>query len=110
MSNGKASVTSDSIRSIVNVVPACLMATIHISGSTSLLPRLPLNLPKKDAMMPFNAFSDVEYLQKLPLLISINAETLPRYLQGYVRRCSPHSEVRLGRWILPRNQISVVST
>ncbi|KAF1346317.1 hypothetical protein EJ07DRAFT_160562, partial [Lizonia empirigonia] len=96
--------------SIVNVVPASLMANIHIFRSTSLLSRLRLSLADKTHISPTNALSNIESLQKLPLLNSVYAETLRHYSQAYVTRCSPHNDVSLGEWTLPRNQVAMVST
>ncbi|KAF1345621.1 cytochrome P450 [Lizonia empirigonia] len=67
-------------------------------------------LADKTHISPTNALSNIESLQKLPLLNSVYAETLRHYSQAYVTRCSPHNDVSLGEWTLPRNQVAMVST
>lgn len=86
------------------------MANIHIFRSKSLLSRLRLSLADKTHISPANALSNIESLQKLPLLNSVYAEILRHYSQAYVTRCSPHNDVSLGKWTLPRNQVAMVST
>jgi hypothetical protein len=92
------------------VVPASLMANINIFRSPSLLSRLRGSLSDSAAITPSNSLTTVESLQKIPLLNSIYAETLRMYSQAYITRCSPHTDIPIGRWTLPRDEVTMVST
>lgn len=49
-------------------------------------------------------------LAKMPMLSSIYAESLRLYVDALLTFSSPHSEVDLGRWRLPKGKTAVVST
>lgn len=53
---------------------------------------------------------DPKKLDKLPLLSSIYAETLRLYAKSYTIACSPHSDIQLGSWWLPRGEIGLVNS
>jgi hypothetical protein len=86
------------------------MANIHIFRSPSLLSSVRDTLSDSAAIGPSNSLAIVEALQKIPLLNSVYAETLRMYSQAYITRCSPHNDIPLGRWTLPRNEVTMVST
>lgn len=52
---------------------------------------------------------DPNTLIKKPLLSSIYAETLRLHVKTYFVVSSPHSNVHLGRWTLPRQRIGLVN-
>lgn len=53
---------------------------------------------------------DYSQLRKMPLLSSIHAEVLRLYVDVLLIFSSPHEDVSLGKWRLPKGQKALVST
>ncbi|KAK8107008.1 Pfs- NACHT and Ankyrin domain protein [Apiospora kogelbergensis] len=77
---------------VANTSPATLLAAWHIFKDPSLLQRVRGELTD------------------IPLLQSIYAETLRLYNKIYIMVSSPHTDVPLGRWRLPRNSIGLLNS
>lgn len=97
--------------SITNVVPSSMMTAFHIFEDEGLLSRIRSSIhdiTRNDATTGFQVAMD-KLLSK-DLLQSVYAETLRRYTQSYITRCSAHECVPVGHWWLPRNEVSIVSS
>ena len=97
--------------SITNVVPSSMMTAFHIFEDEQLLSRIRSSIQdstSSDATTGFEVAMD-KLLSK-DLLQSVYAEALRLYTQSYITRCSAHECVSVGRWWLPRNEVSMVSS
>ncbi|ORY70233.1 cytochrome P450 [Pseudomassariella vexata] len=94
--------------SVTNVVPSSMMCALHIFRSPSLSDRLRDSL--SDAVDTSTWHIEMDKVLRKPLLSSVYAETLRLHLQAYVTRCSPHCDVGLGSWWLPKNRVCMVNT
>ncbi|KAF2710377.1 cytochrome P450 [Pleomassaria siparia CBS 279.74] len=97
--------------SITNVVPSTMMTALHIFKDEHLLSRIRGSI--EDTVTHDNEAGFGVAMDKLlskDLLQSVYAETLRLYVQSYITRCSPHEDVAVGRWWLPRNEVSMVSS
>lgn len=107
-----------------NTTPAAMMAAYHMFEDRWLLERVRrdvdggvLQADNSDAATggtmhttKFEETVDAKKLSKHSLLSSMYAETLRRYVHTYCMLSSPHSDVSLGKWRLPRREISLSSS
>ncbi|TAQ84954.1 hypothetical protein B7494_g6726 [Chlorociboria aeruginascens] len=93
-----------------NAVSAATLAVFHIYRDLSLLARLRTELAAHfDPPSSFEQ-ADPKLLLKLPLLSAVYAETLRLYVKVFFMASSPHDNVGLGKWRLPRGATAVVSS
>lgn len=86
------------------------MAAYHIFRDPSLLASLRAELAAH--FDPPSAFitADSKALLRLPLLSAVYAETLRLYVKVFFMASSPHNDVNLGMWKLPKGATGVVSS
>ncbi|KAK8116328.1 cytochrome p450 domain-containing protein [Apiospora sp. TS-2023a] len=94
--------------SVTNVVPSSMMCALHIFRSPGLCDRLRASL--SDTVDASDGHIDMDKVLRKPLLSSVYAETLRLHLQAYVTRSSPHADVKLASWWLPKNRLCMVNT
>ncbi|KAF3069066.1 hypothetical protein GL218_08062 [Daldinia childiae] len=94
--------------SITNLVPSSMMCTLHIFRDTSLRDRIRSSL---DGVFDEATWDiDMDKVLRKPLLSSVYAETLRLHVQAYITRCSPHRDVGIASWWLPKNRVCMVNT
>lgn len=86
-----------------------MMATLHIFRDRNLLGRVRLTVKESCGKFSLSQL-DSQELVKNPLLSSIYAETLRLYVQCYFVVSSPHHDVPLGKWWLPKGNIGLVNS
>ncbi len=88
------------------------MTALHIFRNPALTTRLRSLLFSSGTVSPTTLLPDLTALLHTtpPLLSSIYAETLRLHLQAYVTRSSPHADVSVGGWTLPRGKVCMVNT
>ena len=97
--------------SVTNVVPTTLMTTLHILRNPSLTTRVLHTLLADTTVDPATLSVNLPtLLNHKPLLSSVYAETLRLHLQAYVTRASPHRDVHLAGWTLPKGKVCMVNT
>ena len=97
-------------RSNFNAVSAATLAAYHIFRDPSLLQALRAELAVHFDPPSAVITADPKALSKLPLLSAVYAETLRLYVKVFFMASSPHDNVNLGKWQLPKGSISVVSS
>lgn len=85
-----------------------MMCALHIFKDRALTDRLRCGL--EDGVNSTTWKIEMEKVLANPLLLSVYAETLRLHLQAYVTRSSPHCDVKLGSWWLPKNSVCMVNT
>ncbi|KAL7621629.1 hypothetical protein AAE478_008955 [Parahypoxylon ruwenzoriense] len=92
-----------------NTIPSAMMAMLHIIKDRGLLKRLRKEILEHLGQRPARDIS-LKQLTKLPLLNSIYAETLRLHVETFFMVSSPHTDVSLGRWRLPKGRIGLVNS
>lgn len=95
------------LRLLTNTNPSAMMALWHIYKDGDILRRVRNEL---EGISPSMKGIDPKRLLKAPLLLSIYAETLRLYIKTYVMVSSPHSDVSLGKWRLPRGKLGLLNS
>ncbi|CAE7194177.1 hypothetical protein P3342_009588 [Pyrenophora teres f. teres] len=96
--------------SVTNLVPSTMMTTLHLFKDTNLLSRVRTSLEDTVSSDENGIEVAMDKLLSKDLLQSVYAETLRLYVQSYITRCSPHEDVPVGSWWLPRNEVSMVAS
>lgn len=96
-------------RSVSNIVPSAMFNTFHIFNEPGLLARVRNVLDQRRRSESSSGF-DIGKLVKDPLLSSIYAETLRVYVKTYFVASSPHEDVLLGKWWLPKGKVALVNS
>ncbi|KAF2684608.1 Pfs, NACHT and ankyrin domain protein [Lentithecium fluviatile CBS 122367] len=90
-----------------NAIPTTMLSVYHVFKDASLLQRVRNNL--EDAFGDILASEiDPSQLVQDPLLSSVYAETLRLYVNVCVMLSSPHADVSLGRWWMPKGAVGLV--
>ncbi|TVY80890.1 Cholesterol 7-alpha-monooxygenase [Lachnellula suecica] len=91
-----------------NTIPCAMLSAFHLFSDPDLLRRVrnDINLSFGDQQLQG---IDPNKLTKRPLLSSIYAETLRFYVKTYFVVSSPHTDVHLGRWTLPKSRIGLMN-
>ncbi|OTA55244.1 Pfs, NACHT and ankyrin domain protein [Hypoxylon sp. EC38] len=91
-----------------NTIPCTMLSAFHIFKDPVLLQRV-----RDDVESSFGSQHlldiDPNKLIKEHLLSSIYAETLRLYVKTYFMVSSPHTDVHLGRWTLPKGSIGLMN-
>jgi hypothetical protein len=99
---------------VTNVIPSTMMMALHIWSDENLLSRIRHQLSSQtspsDASGAPSFDLELDYLDKIPVLNSVYAETLRRYVQAFITRGSVQSNLPIGSWWLPRSKIAMVSS
>jgi hypothetical protein len=91
-----------------NTIPCAMLSAFHIFRDPVLLQRVRNDVESSFGHQHLQDI-DPNKLIKEPLLSSIYAETLRFYVKTYFIVSSPHSDVHLGRWTLPRRRIGLMN-
>lgn len=92
-----------------NAIPTTMFSIYHIFKDPALLKRVRDSL-KVDFGQTALLDIDPAELVKNPLLSSIQAEVLRLYVNVCVMVSSPHADVSLGRWWMPKGAAALVSS
>jgi hypothetical protein len=84
-----------------------MLSVYHVFKDVALLQRVRENLDETFGDIPVSGLDPSRLIQD-PLLSSIQAETLRLYVNVCVMLSSPHSDVSLGRWWMPRGAVGLV--
>ncbi|KAI9158139.1 ABC multidrug transporter A-2 [Paramyrothecium foliicola] len=95
---------------IGNVVPSCMFAIFHIFNDGETLRKARAEVREIFGGTSFEDVDIAKLNKSAPLLSSIYAETLRLYIKVYSLYRSPHEEVQLGKWTLPRGGIAVINS
>ena len=88
-----------------------MWATLETFKDTALLTRVRAELDAVfDSTSILTASFSVQFLQTLPLLQSIYAETLRLYVRAYIARYTDRASLLLQKWLFPKKSIIMVST
>ncbi|KAI0479832.1 cytochrome P450 [Xylaria cf. heliscus] len=93
---------------LTNTVPSSMFCSFHILRDVELRDRVCASLG--DALDAKGWNVDMEKVLSNPLLSSIYAESLRLHTQLTITRCSPHSNIELASWFLPKNKVCMVSS
>ena len=96
-------------RSIGNVVPTAACAVFHVFKDPELLARV-RKVAEEHTGKSLVPEPDITALAANPLLLSIYAETLRLYVKVHAAFMSPHEDVSLGKWLLPKGGIALISS
>lgn len=105
----KTIVLIEPYRSIGNVVPSATCAIFHVFKDPELLARV-RTIAERHCGQSAAAQPDIRALAAEPLLLSVYAETLRLYVKVHAAFSSPHADVSLGKWLLPRGDIALISS
>ncbi|KAI5855027.1 Pfs, NACHT and ankyrin domain protein [Durotheca rogersii] len=91
-----------------NTIPCAMFSAFHIFKDRDLLRRV-----RDDVEGSFGGQHlldiDPNKLIKEPLLSSVYAEVLRLHVKTYFMVSSPHTDVHLGRWVLPKGRIGLMN-
>ena len=86
-----------------------MFSIFHIFKDTSLLGRVRDTLEDNFGDVPVSKIDPNRLVQNV-LLSSIQAETLRLYVNVCVMLSSPHTDISLGRWWMPKGALGLVSS
>ncbi|KAI1430610.1 cytochrome P450 [Xylaria sp. CBS 124048] len=94
-----------------NVIAAAMLVVYHVFQDATLLNRIRSEIHDRFVGPSFQ-LSDIDHreLIKLPLLSSVLAEVLRLYVDVLLIFSSPHEDVFVGHWRLPKGEKAIVST
>ncbi|KAF2470377.1 cytochrome P450 [Lindgomyces ingoldianus] len=93
--------------SVTNVVPSTLTMAVHTFSDPQIL----LEVRKALEEQSCHATSlNMDYLEKIPILLSLYAETLRFGVQIHIPRDAPHHDVQVGNTTLPQTSIIFLNT
>lgn len=95
-------------RAVGNTTPCAMLSAFHIFKDPILLKRVRDDI---EDTFGHQQLLDINpnKLVKEPLLSSIYAETLRLYVKTYFMVTSPHVDVHLGKWSLPKGRIGLMN-
>jgi len=96
-------------RTLGNAIPTTMLSVYHVFKDASVLQRVRDTLEDSFGDVPVSEIDPNQLVQD-PLLSSIQAETLRLYVNVCVMLSSPHSDVPLGRWWMPKGAVGLVSS
>ncbi|KAJ2996335.1 hypothetical protein NUW58_g1007 [Xylaria curta] len=95
---------------IGNVVLSAMFSAFHIFKDTDLLDRVRQDLHKYLGQSNVFDADPPRLAKEMPLLSSIYAETLRLYIKVYSVYSSPHEDVELGKWRLPKGALAILNS
>lgn len=96
--------------SITNVVPSAMLVLLHVLRDRgNVLPRVRAEVCAAVDSDSLDVDLD-KLLHAAPLLSSVYAETLRLHARAHITRSSPHAEVTLESWRLPRGRVCLVNS
>jgi hypothetical protein len=96
-------------RTVGNAIPTTMLSVYHIFKDSALLQRVREGFENDFGQTAPLDMDPVELI-KSPLLSSIHAEVLRLYVTVCVMVASPHADVSLGRWWMPKGSTALVSS
>lgn len=97
-------------RTIGNVVPTSMFAAFHIFSDKDLLARVRNDIQHYVGQGSVQNVDPHHFSKDMPLLSSLYAETLRVYIKVYSVYSSPHADVDLGKWVLPKGALAVLNS
>lgn len=91
------------------MVPTAACAVFHVFKDPELLARV-RKVAEEHTGKSLVPEPDITALAANPLLLSIYAETLRLYVKVHAAFMSPHEDVILGKWLLPKGGIALISS
>lgn len=91
------------------MVPCAIMALIHVLEDENLNERFREEMLSNFGEQPTRDI-DMKRLTSIPLFSSIYAETLRLHVKTYTVISSPHENVLLGKWWIPRGAVGLVNS
>lgn len=91
------------------MVPSATCALFHIFKDPELLARV-RSIAEKHTGQRSEGDIDIKALASNPLLLSVYAETLRLYIKVHAAFSSPHENVILGKWMLPKDGVALISS
>lgn len=86
-----------------------MMVTLEAFRDSTLLSRLRDSL-RGTVEQTSGLDLNLKMIEKIPLLLSVYAETLRRLLAVHITRCAPDHDIRVNNWLLPRKKVMIVNT
>ncbi|KAI1737522.1 cytochrome P450 [Xylaria scruposa] len=93
-----------------NVISAAMLVAYHVFQDPTLLNRIRAEIDASFGKQFEINKIDHRQLWKLPLLSSVLAEVLRLYVDVLLMFSSPHEDVFIGKWRLPRGEKAIIST
>ncbi|KAK7943320.1 cytochrome P450 [Apiospora aurea] len=96
---------------IGNVVTSSMFSAFHVFKDKDLLSRVQQELTEH--VGPDGALKDVDphkLGKDATLLLSVYAETLRKYIKVYSVYSTPHEDVDLGKWVLPKGELAILNS
>ncbi|KAI1264777.1 Pfs, NACHT and ankyrin domain protein [Xylariaceae sp. FL1019] len=95
---------------IGNLVISCMFGAYHILQDKTLLKRVRQELHDYLGDRTVHEVDPHQLGRDIPLLSSIYAETMRLHIKIYSAYSSPHEDVDLGKWTLPRKALALVNS
>ncbi|KAH7311265.1 Pfs, NACHT and ankyrin domain protein [Stachybotrys elegans] len=95
---------------IGNIVPLSMFAVFHVFKDKELQRRVRREIQDNLGDQKIEQVDVAKFVKAVPLLSSIYAETLRLYVKVYSLYRSPHDDVQLGRWVLPKGAVAVLNS
>ncbi|KAI1457886.1 Pfs, NACHT and ankyrin domain protein [Annulohypoxylon moriforme] len=98
--------------SVGNLVPTTMLSVYHIFRDRGLLRRVRHDLQEylSTQTQTIHELDPQQLAKDVPLLSSIYAETMRLYIRIYSMYSSPHEEVHVGKWKLPKGALALVTS
>ncbi|KAI0554091.1 Pfs, NACHT and ankyrin domain protein [Xylaria curta] len=95
---------------IGNLVISCMFGAYHILQDKTLLKRVQQELREYLGERSVHEADAHQLGREIPLLSSIYAETMRLHIKIYSAYSSPHEDVNLGKWHLPKGALALVNS
>ncbi|KAJ8124069.1 hypothetical protein ONZ43_g124 [Nemania bipapillata] len=95
---------------IGNLVISCMFGAYHILRDKTLLKRVRHELHEYLGERTIHEVDPHQLGRDIPLLASIYAETMRLHIKIYSAYSSPHEDVDLGKWTLPKGALALVNS
>lgn len=87
-----------------------MFAAFHIFNDKDLLARVRHDIQHYVGQGSIREVDPQHFSKEMPLLSSLYAETLRLYIKVYSVYSSPHADVDLGKWVLPKGALAVLNS
>ncbi|RWA14263.1 hypothetical protein EKO27_g855 [Xylaria grammica] len=95
---------------IGNLVISCMFGAYHILQDKTLLKRVRQELRDYLGERTIHEVDPHQLGRDIPLLASIYAESMRIHIKIYSAYSSPHEDVNLGKWTLPKGALALVNS
>lgn len=87
-----------------------MFSSFHVFKDQELLDRVRQDIQEYLGDQSIHEADPITLVKAIPLLSSVYAETLRLYIKVYSLYRSPHEDVPLGKWILPKGALAVLNS